>query len=85
MATSRITVTMTSPPSAGCWTVDASLAEVPLLTRDPQVREFQVVQDAQVTVESRHQLPRSPGGKFKLVTADPTAQPVPLVHDTSGR
>jgi putative adenylate-forming enzyme len=95
-----------------------------LLTRDPQVREFQVVQhgpalrilvvprpaatangdrldsrlaqavtrqllglgvqDPQITVESRSGLPRSAGGKLKLVTADPTAQPAPLVHDTSG-
>jgi putative adenylate-forming enzyme len=87
-----------------------------LLTRDPQVREFQVVQhgpalrvlvvpgpaalagdtglearlgqavtrqllglgvhDPQVTVERRSALPRSAGGKLKLVTADPTAQPV---------
>ena len=87
-----------------------------LLTRDPQVREFQVVQDGpllhvliipshpprpatalgdedtlesrlgqaitqqlhtlgvnnpQVTIERRQQLPRSPGGKLKLVIADP--------------
>jgi phenylacetate-CoA ligase len=95
-----------------------------LLTRDPQLREFQVVQDGpvlrilvvpgravadgdgplearlgqavtrqlqrlgvrdpQVTVECRHQLPRSAGGKLKLVTADPTAQPVPLVRGASG-
>jgi phenylacetate-CoA ligase len=87
-----------------------------LLTRDPQVREFQVVQDGpvlrilivpsqapaasnneletrlgqaiaqqllglvahdpQVTVERRHQLPRSAGGKLKLVVADPASQPV---------
>jgi phenylacetate-CoA ligase len=87
-----------------------------LLTRDPRVREFQVVQDGpvlrvlivpsqattasddpletrlgqavthqllglgvqdpQVTVERRHQLPRSAGGKLKLVIADPTARPV---------
>jgi putative adenylate-forming enzyme len=86
-----------------------------LLTRDPQVREFQVVQDGpvlrilivpshpapaddnrletrlgqalarqllglgahdpQVTVERRPQLPRSPGGKLKLVIADPIARP----------
>jgi putative adenylate-forming enzyme len=87
-----------------------------LLTRDPQVREFQVVQDGpvlrilvvpsqaattsddpletrlgqaiaqqllglgvhdpQVTVERRQQLPRSAGGKLKLVIADPAARPV---------
>jgi phenylacetate-coenzyme A ligase PaaK-like adenylate-forming protein len=87
-----------------------------LLTRDPQVREFQVVQDGlllrvfivpkqaaaagtdaleahlgqaitqqllglgvqdpQVRVERRPELPRSAGGKLKLVIADPTAQPV---------
>jgi len=87
-----------------------------LLTRDPQVREFQVVQngpvlrvlvvprqaaaaanneletrlgqavaqqllglgvqDPQVTVERREQLPRSAGGKLKLVIADPTSRPV---------
>jgi phenylacetate-CoA ligase len=87
-----------------------------LLTRDPQVREFQVVQDGlalrilivpssavaegddrlegrlgqavthqllglgvqdpQVTVERRQQLPRSAGGKLKLVIADPATQPV---------
>jgi phenylacetate-CoA ligase len=87
-----------------------------LLTRDPQVREFQVVQDGpllrilivpsqattaddnrlearlgqavtqqllglgvqdpQVTVERRPQLPRSAGGKLKLVIADPASQPV---------
>ena len=88
-----------------------------LLTSDPQVREFQVVQDGpvlrvlvvpshaaaagndgleirlgqavtrqllglgvhdpQVSVERRLELARSAGGKLKLVTADPTAQPVP--------
>jgi phenylacetate-CoA ligase len=87
-----------------------------LLTRDPQVREFQVVQDGpvlriliipshaaaashdpletrlgqaiaqqlhrlgvqapQITVERRHHLPRSAGGKLKLVIADPAARPV---------
>ena len=86
-----------------------------LLTRDPQVREFQVIQDGpalrilvvprpavmdgddplearlgqavtrqlqglsvadpQVTVERRHELPRSAGGKLKLVTADRTERP----------
>jgi phenylacetate-CoA ligase len=86
-----------------------------LLTRDPQVREFQVVQDGpalrvlivpshaapagnnrletrlgqavtrqllglgvhdpQVIVERRQQLPRSAGGKLKLVIADPAARP----------
>ena len=34
------------------------------------------VHDPQVTVERRHQLPRSAGGKLKLVIADPAAQPV---------
>jgi phenylacetate-CoA ligase len=88
-----------------------------LLTRDPQVGEFQVVQDGpalrilivpsqavtagdtqlgmrlaqavagqllgigvhdpQVAVEHHRQLPRSPGGKLKLVVADPATQPVP--------
>ena len=87
-----------------------------LLTRDPQVREFQVVQDGpvlhvlivasqapaashdpletrlgqaiaqqllklgvqdpQVTVERRQQLPRGAGGKLKLVIADPNCRPV---------
>jgi phenylacetate-CoA ligase len=87
-----------------------------LLTRDPQVREFQVVQDGpvlrvlivtshtaaagtgaletrlgqavtqqllklgvqdpQVTVERRPKLPRSAGGKLKLVIADPACPPV---------
>jgi phenylacetate-CoA ligase len=87
-----------------------------LLTRDPQVREFQVVQDGpvlrihivtnqaaaagddrletrlggavaqqlhrlgvhdpQVTVERRPKLPRSAGGKLKLVIADPASQPL---------
>ena len=86
-----------------------------LLTRDPQVREFQVVQDGpvlrilivpsqaatasddpletlgqaiahqlhslgvhdpQITVERRPTLPRSAGGKLKLVIADPASQPV---------
>ena len=86
-----------------------------LLTRDLQVREFQVVQDGptlririvpsqavtaddaletrlgqaiahqllglgvhdpQVTVERRQELPRSAGGKLKLVIADPAIQPV---------
>jgi len=86
-----------------------------LLIRDPQVGEFQVVQDGpvlririvpshaaaasddpletrlgqaiaqqlhklgvhdpEVTVERRHQLPRSAGGKLKLVIADPNARP----------
>jgi phenylacetate-coenzyme A ligase PaaK-like adenylate-forming protein len=92
-----------------------------LVTRDPQVREFQVIQDGptlririvashaatagddrletrlaqavaqqllllgvdhpQITVERRLELPRSAGGKLKLVTADPTAQPV---HSNAG-
>jgi phenylacetate-CoA ligase len=87
-----------------------------LLTRDPKVREFQVVQDGpvlrilivpshaaaagdtqldtrlaqtvarqlvglgvhdpQVTVERRPKLPRSAGGKLKLVIADPASPPV---------
>jgi phenylacetate-CoA ligase len=91
-----------------------------LLTRDPQVREFQVIQegpllrilvvprhppspaaagsndglethlaqavtqqllelgvhDPQVTVERRQQLPRTGGGKLKLVIADPASRPV---------
>ena len=87
-----------------------------LLTRDPQVREFQVIQDGpvlrilivpshtaaagndpletrlgqavtqqlvglgvhdpQITVERRHQLARSAGGKLKLVIADPNCRPV---------
>jgi phenylacetate-CoA ligase len=87
-----------------------------LLTRDPKVREFQVVQDGpvlrilivpnhaatasddpletrlgqaitqqllklgvhdpQITVERRPTLPRSAGGKLKLVIADPASQPV---------
>jgi phenylacetate-CoA ligase len=87
-----------------------------LLTRDPQVREFQVAQDGpvlrilivpshaatasddtletrlgqavthqlqglgvhtpQVTVERHHELPRSAGGKLKLVIADPATQPI---------
>jgi len=87
-----------------------------LLTRDPQVHEFQVVQDGpvlrvlivashaatagddpletrlgqavtqqllklgvqdpQVTVERRPKLPRSAGGKLKLVIADPNCRPV---------
>jgi phenylacetate-CoA ligase len=86
-----------------------------LLTRDPQVREFQVVQDGpalrilivpspavaedddrletrlaqavaqqllglgvhdpQITVERRLELPRSAGGKLKLVIASPAARP----------
>jgi phenylacetate-coenzyme A ligase PaaK-like adenylate-forming protein len=86
-----------------------------LLTRDPQVREFQVVQDSpalrilivpsptvaegddtletrlaqavakqllqlgvhnpQITVERRLELPRSAGGKLKLVIADSAARP----------
>jgi phenylacetate-CoA ligase len=87
-----------------------------LLTREPQVREFQVVQDGpmlrvlvvashaaaagddplesrlgqavvqqllglgvhdpQIGVERRPKLPRSAGGKLKLVVADPTSRPV---------
>jgi phenylacetate-CoA ligase len=87
-----------------------------LLTRDPQVREFQVVQDGpvlrvlivpsqaatasddpletrlgqavaqqllrlgvhdpQITVERRLELPRTAGGKLKLVIADPASTPV---------
>jgi putative adenylate-forming enzyme len=87
-----------------------------LLTRDPQVREFQVVQDGpvlrvlivpshaattsndrpetrldqavaqqllklgvhdpQISVERRPKLPRSAGGKLKLVIADPNCRPV---------
>jgi hypothetical protein len=34
------------------------------------------VQDPQITVECRHQLPRSAGGKLKLVIADPNCRPV---------
>jgi len=34
------------------------------------------VQDPHVTVERRHQLPRSAGGKLKLVIADPASRPV---------
>jgi phenylacetate-CoA ligase len=96
--------------------VDVHPLHFALLTRDPQVREFQVVQDGpvlrilivpshaatasddpletrvgqavaqqllglgvqdpQVTVERRHQLPRSAGGKLKLVIADPATRPV---------
>jgi phenylacetate-CoA ligase len=92
-----------------------------LLTRDPRVREFQVVQDGpvlririvpshaatasddpletrlgqaiaqqllglgvqdpQVTVERRHQLARSAGGKLKLVIADPASLGA---HHTAG-
>jgi putative adenylate-forming enzyme len=88
-----------------------------LLTRDSQVREFQVVHDGpalririvpsqtvaegddrlesrlaqavtqqlhklgvhdpQITVERHQQLPRSAGGKLKLVIADPAARPAP--------
>jgi putative adenylate-forming enzyme len=90
-----------------------------LLTRDPQVREFQVVQDGpvlririvpspavaegddkletrlaqavaqqllrlgvhdpQITVERRLELPRSAGGKLKLVIADPATRPADAV------
>ncbi|HSO54507.1 MAG TPA: AMP-binding protein [Actinomycetes bacterium] len=90
-----------------------------LLTRDPQVREFQVVQDGpalrilivlgqaatasdnrletrlgqavahhllglgvhdpQITVERRQELPRSAGGKLKLVIADPATRPADAV------
>jgi phenylacetate-CoA ligase len=90
-----------------------------LLTRDPQVREFQVIQDGptlrvlivprpaatasddppetrlaqavtrqllrlgvhdpQITVERRLELPRSAGGKSKLVIADPAARPAHAV------
>jgi phenylacetate-CoA ligase len=97
-------------------TLDPDPLQFGLLTRDPRVREFQVVQDGpvlrvlvvpsqaatasddpleprlgqavaqqllglgvqapQVTVERRQQLPRSAGGKLKLVIADPTARPV---------
>ena len=93
----------------------AITAVTALLTRDPQVREFQVVQDGpalrilivpsptvaegddrletrlaqavvqqllrlgvhdpQITVERRLELPRSAGGKLKLVIADPAARP----------
>ena len=97
--------------------VDVHPLQFALLTRDPQVREFQVVQDGpvlrilivpshaatasddplettglgqavaeqllglgvhdpQVTVERRQQLPRSAGGKLKLVIADPASRPV---------
>jgi hypothetical protein len=99
--------------SACCWVHPLQFA---LLTRDPQVREFQVVQDGpllrilivpsqapaasddpletrlgqaiaqqlhrlgvhdpQLTVERRPQLPRSAGGKLKLVIAVPASQPV---------
>ena len=98
--------------SACCWVHPLQFA---LLTRDPQVREFQVVQDGpllrilivpshaaaasdsletrlgqaiaqqllglgvqdpQVTVQRRHELARSTGGKLKLVIADPATRPV---------
>jgi phenylacetate-CoA ligase len=96
--------------------VAVHLLQFALLTRDPQVREFQVVQDGpilrvlvvpspaaapsddplearlgqvvaqqlqrlgveapQVAVERRQELPRSAGGKLKLVIANPAAPPV---------
>jgi putative adenylate-forming enzyme len=106
-----------SLPARGGGRVAIHPLQFALLTRDPQVREFQVVQDGpalrilivpsraataddhtlearlghavtrhlldldvhdpQVTVERHQQLPRSAGGKLKLVTADPATQPVP--------
>jgi phenylacetate-CoA ligase len=39
------------------------------------------VQDPQLTVECRHELPRTAGGKLKLVIADPATRPAPTdVH-----
>jgi putative adenylate-forming enzyme len=104
-----------SLPAHDCGRVAVHPLHFALLTRDPQVREFQVLQhgptlrlrivpnpavtdgndrlearlgqavtqqllrlgvhDPQVTVERRQQLSRSPGGKLKLVIADPTTRP----------
>jgi putative adenylate-forming enzyme len=104
-----------SLPARGGGRVAVHPLQFALLTRDPQVREFQVaqdgpvlrvlivprpatatdkneletrlglavthqllglgVQDPQIIVERRQQLPRSAGGKLKLVIADPAARP----------
>ena len=107
---------MLSLPAHDGGRVDVHPLHFALLTRDPQVREFQVVQDGpalrilivpspavaegddkletrlaqavaqqliglgvhdpQISVERRQQLPRSAGGKLKLVIADPATRPV---------
>jgi phenylacetate-CoA ligase len=104
-----------SLPARGGGRVAVHPLQFALLTREPQVREFQIVQDGptlrilvvpsraatadddtlearlgqavarhlldldvhdpQVAVERRQELPRSAGGKLKLVIADPDAQP----------
>jgi phenylacetate-CoA ligase len=108
-----------SLPARGGGRVAVHPLHFALLTRDPQVREFQVLQagptlririvpnqaattgdsaletrlaqavtrqllwlgvhDPQVTVERRLELPRSAGGKLKLVVADPAARPAQAV------
>jgi phenylacetate-CoA ligase len=108
-----------SLPARGGGRVAVHPLHFALLTRDPQVREFQVVQDGpalrilivpspavaegddrpetrlaqavtqqllrlgvhdpQITVERRLELPRSAGGKLKLVIADPAARPAHAV------
>jgi phenylacetate-CoA ligase len=105
-----------SLPARGGGRVAVHPLQFALLTREPQVREFQVVQDGpvlrilvvssraatagddtletrlaqavarhlldldvhdpQVTVERRQELPRSAGGKLKLVIADPATRQV---------
>jgi hypothetical protein len=58
----------------------ATASDDPLETRLGQAITQQLlklgVHDPQVTVERRHQLPRSAGGKLKLVIADPNCRPV---------
>jgi putative adenylate-forming enzyme len=108
-----------SLPARGGGRVAVHPLHFALLTRDPQVREFQVLQDGpalrilivpspavaegddrpetrltqaviqqllrlgvhdpHITVERRLELPRSAGGKLKLVIADPAARPAHAV------
>ena len=58
----------------------ATAGDDPLETRLGQAVAQQLLKlgahDPRVTVERRQQLPRSAGGKLKLVIADPASRPV---------
>jgi hypothetical protein len=68
----------------------ATASDDPLETRLGQAVAQQLqrlgVHDPQISVERRHQLPRSAGGKLKLVIADPTSRPLHSnAHGGAGR
>jgi phenylacetate-CoA ligase len=71
----RVLIVAGHPPSQA-----AAASDDPLETRLGQAIAQQLrglgVHDPQVTVERRQQLPRSAGGKLKLVIADPASRPL---------